>query len=93
MALAGLLLTGVHGRAQDRLVQVCVRDERGMAISDARVQAQGGAAESALTGSDGCASVHASPKSSVEVTKSGYARAVQDVGESGHVTVVIRGSN
>lgn len=93
IALAGSLLTGVHGRAQDRLVQVCVRDERGATIADARVQAQTGAAESALTGSDGCASVHASPRSSVEVTKSGFARAVQDVGESGHVNVVIRASN
>jgi hypothetical protein len=95
IVLGSLLLSGIYAQAADKLVQVCVRDEHGAAISEAHIQVQGGPAESAQSGDDGCASVHASPTSSVEVTKTGMARSVQQVGEGGHVTVVMRtaGSN
>jgi len=75
---------------QERPIQICVRDERGLAIADARVQVQGGSAQSASTADDGCATLRASSRQTVEVTKTGFDRAVQGIGAASHITVVLR---
>jgi outer membrane receptor protein involved in Fe transport len=77
-------------RAEDRSVQVCVRDEQGSAIADARVQVQGGSSQAGSTDQGGCVTLRAAPRSSVEVTKTGYSSVVQGVGDSTLVNVVMR---
>jgi outer membrane receptor protein involved in Fe transport len=90
LGLTALLFGPSLAHAQQRPIQVCVRDERGVAIADARVQVQGGSAQSASTSDDGCATLRATARQTVEVTKTGFDRAVQGVGESNHITVVLR---
>jgi outer membrane receptor protein involved in Fe transport len=76
--------------AEDRSVQVCVRDEQGNAIADARVQVQGGSSQAGSTDQGGCVTLRAAPHSTVEVTKAGYSSVVQGVGDSSLVNVVMR---
>jgi outer membrane receptor protein involved in Fe transport len=88
--VVGLLFGGLKVRAAERTVQVCVHDEQGNAVSDARVQVQGGSAQSAMTDSGGCANVRAEPQKTVEVTKAGFETAVQGLGDQTSVTVTLR---
>jgi outer membrane receptor protein involved in Fe transport len=90
LAVVGLLIGSSLAYAEDRSVQVCVRDEQGNAIADARVQVQGGSSQAGTTDQSGCVTVRAAPRSTIEVTKTGYSRVVQGVGESTLVNVVMR---
>ena len=90
LALGCLVFGGSFGLAEDRSVQVCVRDEQGASISDARVQVQGGSSQGGTTDQSGCVTLRAAPRSTVEVTKTGYSTVVQGVGESTLVVVVMR---
>ncbi len=45
MIVFAVLFGGSFACAEDRLVQVCVRDEHDNAIADARVQVQGGSSQ------------------------------------------------
>jgi outer membrane receptor protein involved in Fe transport len=90
MAVVALLTGSSLAGAEDRSVQVCVRDEQGNAIVDARVQVQGGSSQAGTTDQSGCVTVRAAPRSTVEVTKTGFSRVVQGVGESTLVNVVMR---
>ena len=90
LAVIGLLIGSSLACAEDRSVQVCVRDEQGTAIADARVQVQGGSSQAGTTDQSGCVTVRAAPRSTVEVTKTGFSRVVQGVGESTLVNVVMR---
>jgi outer membrane receptor protein involved in Fe transport len=90
LAVVGLLFGGSFACAEERAVQVCVRDEQGNAIVDARVQVQGGSSQVGMTDQGGCVTLRAAPRVSVEVTKTGFSRVVQGVGESTLVNVVMR---
>jgi outer membrane receptor protein involved in Fe transport len=90
MLVAGLLFGGSLACAQDRPVQVCVHDEQGAAIVGARVQVQGGSSEAGTTEQSGCVTLRAAPRSTVEVTKTGYSHVEQGVGENTLVNVVMR---
>jgi outer membrane receptor protein involved in Fe transport len=90
LAVVGLSFGDSLARAEDRSVQVCVRDEQGAAITDARVQVQGGSSQSGTTEQSGCVTLRAAARSTIEVTKSGYSSVVQGVGESTLVNVVMR---
>ena len=90
LTVAGLFLSGSLMRAQERAVQVCVRDEQGAAVSDARVQVQGGSSQAATTDQSGCVNLRAGPRATVEVTKTGFDRVVQGFGDASQVTVVLR---
>src|ERR1700722_10287455 len=85
-----LLFSGLLAHAAQRPVQICVHDEQGNDLANARVQVQGGSSQAATTDDSGCASLQAEPRATVEVTRDGFSRVVQGVGESGHVTVVMR---
>src|SRR3984885_14665282 len=85
-----LLFGGLLAHAAQRTVQVCVRDEQGNDIVKARVQVQGGSSQSATTDDSGCANLQAEPLATVEVSRDGFSRVVQGLGESGRVTVVMR---
>lgn len=90
MSLGALGFYGSFAFAEERPVQVCVRDERGAAIADARVQVQGGSAQSGVTAEDGCVMLSVGQAKTVEATKEGFDRKVQGVGEGGRVVVVLR---
>jgi outer membrane receptor protein involved in Fe transport len=85
-----LLSGALSANAAQRPVQICVHDEQGNDLANARVQVQGGSSQAATTDDSGCASLQAEPRATVEVTRDGFSRVVQGVGESGHVTVVMR---
>ena len=90
LAVVVLLFGGSFACAEERAVQVCVHDEQGNAIVDAQVQVQGGSSQVGTTDQGGCVTLRASPRASVEVTKTGFSRVVQGVGESTLVNVVMR---
>jgi outer membrane receptor protein involved in Fe transport len=90
LAVVGLSFGDSLARAEDRSVQVCVRDEQGAAVADARVQVQGGSSQAGTTEQSGCVTLRAAPRSTIEVTKSGYSSVVQGVGQSTLVNVVMR---
>jgi outer membrane receptor protein involved in Fe transport len=90
LAVVGLLIGSSLACAEDRPVQVCVRDEQGTAIADARVQVQGGSSQAGTTDQSGCVTLRAAPRSTVEVTKTGFSSVVEGVGESTLVNVVMR---
>jgi outer membrane receptor protein involved in Fe transport len=85
-----VLFGGLIARATTRTVQICVLDEQGNEIVNARVQVQGASSPSATTDGHGCADLQVEPPATVEVTRNGFSRTVQTLGESGHVTVVMR---
>jgi outer membrane receptor protein involved in Fe transport len=90
LAVAGLSFGGSLACAEERPVQVCVHDEQGAAIADAKVQVQGGSAQAGNTDQSGCVTVRAAPRVTVEVTKTGYSSVVQGVGENTLVNIVMR---
>jgi len=90
LVVVSLLFGSSLARAEERAVQVCVRDEQGNAIADARVQVQGGSSQVGMTDQGGCVTLRAVPRVSVEVTKTGFSRVEQGLGESTLVNVVMR---
>jgi outer membrane receptor protein involved in Fe transport len=89
--LAILLLAGccTAVRADQRTVQVCVRDQGGLAIADARIQVS--AAEGS-TDSSGCARLtfESGAQATVQITHEGFADASEPVGTAAELTVVMQ---
>src|SRR5580693_1936291 len=82
------LISALPAFAVARQVQVCVEDERGAAIPGARVQVQGSA--SVVSGTGGCAVVDVETKSVLNISREGFAPAVQTIADESKVVVVMR---
>src|SRR5690242_18674172 len=87
--LAALCLAAISlpAYAAGRNVQVCVRDERGAAISGARIEIQ---TEQASSDASGCASVAAAVGETIRIAHDGFADVVQRLGNDARLTVVMR---
>jgi outer membrane receptor protein involved in Fe transport len=92
--MAILLLAGCCTvlRADPRMVQVCVRDQGGLAIADARIQIAGVAAPGVSSDSSGCARLtfEFGAQTAVQITHEGFADASQPVGTAAELTVVMQ---
>ena len=79
-------------QADQRTVQVCVRDQSGLAIADAKIQIAGAAARGVSSDSSGCAQLTFEPsaQTAVQVTHEGFADASQPVGTASELTVVMQ---
>ena len=86
---ASLWLSGSHfAAAEDRNLQVCLKDTGGRAIVGGRVQV--GATEG-LTDGSGCVTlVVPTAAGSIQATRDGFASATQAVGSFGDVTLVLQ---
>jgi outer membrane receptor protein involved in Fe transport len=77
--------------AQRRPVQVCVRDQSGRAIANARISVIGGASSAALSDGSGCTGVTIdSEQAAVQVTREGFGSVTQPVGPGAAVTIVMQ---
>lgn len=76
--------------AAPRRVQVCVRDERGDAIPAAVVHLQTIPLQTTVSEADGCASVLAQTGMKVQVTHTGFADAVETIGDQDQLIVMLR---
>src|SRR5450432_173064 len=74
--------------AQERTVRVCVQDQSGLAIRDARIRVTGSTV-SALSDGSGCASVTTASGAQVQVTHEGFADVTQAVGAA-ELAIVMR---
>ncbi len=91
--VAILLLAGCTVvRADDRTVQVCARDQSGLAIADAKIQVLGAAGPAVSSDSSGCARLRfeSGLQATVQVTHEGFADASQPVGTAAELTVVMQ---
>src|ERR1700722_12986835 len=90
VTVALLVSSVIAVRAQQpRTVQVCVKDQSGSAIADAKMQVVGAKAE-ALSDSGGCASLQVSLGGTVQITRDGFASVTQTVGAAAELTVVMQ---
>src|SRR5271170_935065 len=90
LVLVYLLLGVAPVRAAARPVQVCVHDERGLAIVGARVQVLGASSQAAVSDAGGCATVNVDTHATVEITRDGFNRLVRTVGNESQLTVVLQ---
>jgi outer membrane receptor protein involved in Fe transport len=90
LAVPGLLFGALPICAAVHPVQVCVHDERGLAIAGARVQVQGDSALVVVSDVGGCATVNADIQGMVEVSRDGFAPVVQALGGESGLVVVLR---
>ncbi len=87
---AGMLSSTAPMLAVVHPVQVCVQDERGQPIVGARVQVQGDSPQVGVSDVSGCATVSAESQERVEITRDGFVRVVQALGDNGRLVVVVR---
>jgi outer membrane receptor protein involved in Fe transport len=71
-------------------VEVCVQDERGQPIVGARVQIQADSSQAVVSDVSGCAALSTETQEMVEITRDGFIRVVQALGEDSRVVVVMR---
>lgn len=76
--------------AAGHTVQVCVRDERGAAITGALVQVHAASPQKVIGDVSGCASVEVQPGTRVEITHAGFADVAESIGDQTQLTVVMR---
>jgi outer membrane receptor protein involved in Fe transport len=88
--VTGLFFSPEAARAVVHPVQVCVHDERGLAVAGARVRVQGDSTPAVVSDAAGCTTVNADSQSSVEITREGFSRAVRVLDSESQVTVVMR---
>ncbi len=93
-SVAMLLLAGccTVARADERTVQVCVHDQGGLAIADARIQIVGTTVPGGTSDGSGCARLtfDSGTQTTVQVTHEGFADATQPVGTAAELTVVMQ---
>ena len=90
LMVAGMSSSAVAMLADEHPVQVCVQDERRQPIVGARVQVRGDSPQVVVSDVSGCATVSAEAQAMVEVTRDGFVRVVQVLGEDSRVVVVMR---
>ncbi|HWW98104.1 MAG TPA: TonB-dependent receptor [Edaphobacter sp.] len=90
LGATGLLFSAAAARAVVHPVQICVHDERGLAVVGARVQVQGSSTPAVVSDAGGCATVNADAQTMVEITREGFGRALRALGNESQVTVVMR---
>jgi outer membrane receptor protein involved in Fe transport len=90
LMLLYLLLGVAPVRAAARPVQVCVHDERGLAIVGAKVQVLGASSQATVSDAGGCAAVNVETHATVEITRDGFSRLVRAVGNESQLTVVMQ---
>ena len=90
LVMAGLLFGAWPARALTRPVQICVHDERGLAIAGARVQLPGDSPQTVVSDASGCATVNVETQDFVEVTRDGFSPVVQPLGNESRLVVVMR---
>lgn len=89
-AVVVLVVLGVVAHADDRAVQVCVRDEQGHAIRDAQVLLRSTPVRQASSDDSGCTIITVTnPASIVEISRAGFAAVTQAVG-SEDLSIVLR---
>ena len=81
LGMAGLLFGAMPACAVSRQVQVCVHDERGVAIAGAQVQLSGEQSQTSDAG--GCATVNVNTQEFVNISKDGFSPVVQALGSEG----------
>jgi outer membrane receptor protein involved in Fe transport len=87
---AGLLFGAAHAFAVARQVQVCVQDERGSPIAGARVLVRGDSSQATVSSAEGCATVNAEPRATLEITRDGFSPVVRALGDQSPVVVVMK---
>jgi outer membrane receptor protein involved in Fe transport len=89
LIMAGLLSGAEPAYAAGRPVQVCVRDERGQAIGDALVKVQGSSSPTIVSDAGGCATMDVETPAAIEISRDGFSRVVQALGNESSVVVVM----
>ncbi len=90
LLVAGWLSGATYACAVERLVQVCVHDERGSPIVGAQVHIQGEFSPALATDAGGCVAVDVEAQTVVEITQEGFSRTVRAVGDVNPVVVAMR---
>jgi len=90
LVMAGLLFGALPARAVTRTIQICLHDERGLAIAGARVRVPGNPPQTVVSDAIGCAAVNVETQDFVEVTRDGFSPVVQPLGEQSRLVVVMR---
>ena len=92
LLLAGMSLGCLTIFAAGQTVQICVRDQRGDAITGAQVQLRSAPVQAATSDVGGCVEmvVEAGAQTKVEVTHAGFSSVVQTIGSESRLIVVMR---
>jgi outer membrane receptor protein involved in Fe transport len=90
LGVAGFLFGSASAHGAGHQVQICLHDERGQAISGARVQMQGNQLQAVVSDAAGCATIDAETQTMVEITRDGFIRVVRALGNESSVVVVMR---
>ena len=90
LVVGGLLFVASPACAVARPVQVCVHDERGLAIAGAQVQVQGNPPQTGVSDANGCATVNGETQEKVEITRDGFSPVLRALSDESRLVVVMQ---
>jgi outer membrane receptor protein involved in Fe transport len=88
--MAGLLFGASPACAVVHPVQVCVHDERGLALAGVRVQVRGNPPQTIVSDVSGCATVNVETQTTVEIARDGFSPVVRALGDDNRLVVVMQ---
>jgi outer membrane receptor protein involved in Fe transport len=88
--MAGLLFGASPACAVLHPVQVCVHDERGLALAGVQVQVRGNPPQTIVSDASGCATVNVETQATVEITHEGFSPVVRALGGESRLVVVMQ---
>jgi len=89
LVMAGLLFGASPACAVVHPVQVCVHDERGLAIAGVRVQVRGNPPQTIVSDPSGCTTVSIETQATLEITRDGFSPVVRTLGDESRLVVVM----
>jgi outer membrane receptor protein involved in Fe transport len=90
LVMAGLLFGASPLRAVVHPVQVCVHDERGLALAGVQVQVRGNPPQTIVSDASGCATVNVEAPTTVEITHDGFSPVVRTLGDESRLVVAMQ---
>jgi outer membrane receptor protein involved in Fe transport len=90
LVMAGLLFGTSAAYAVVHPVQVCVHDERGVAIAGARVEVRANPLQTVVSDTSGCAVVNAEAQATVEITRNGFSPVARGLGGESRLVVAMQ---
>jgi outer membrane receptor protein involved in Fe transport len=90
LVMAGLLFGASPACAVLHPVQVCVHDERGLALAGVQVQVRGNPPQTIVSDASGCATVNVETQATVEITHEGFSPVVRALGGESRLVVVMQ---